>query len=149
MLRRRSREMAWKRGGSVFFLLFLVLLMKLQVSHADVGTAAQYSPPYTPTACYGYDPSQFPSSFLFAAAGEGIWDNGAACGRQYLVRCISGAYPGICDPTQMVQVRIVDLALTAKSRPSASGATIVLSNTAFKSTANPNAASVNIEYIQV
>nr|GEY93211.1 RNA-directed DNA polymerase, eukaryota, reverse transcriptase zinc-binding domain protein [Tanacetum cinerariifolium] len=31
-------------------------------------------------ACYGYDSSQFPSKNLFAAAGDRIWDNGAACG---------------------------------------------------------------------
>ncbi|KAI4376320.1 hypothetical protein MLD38_014098 [Melastoma candidum] len=144
-----ARATVAKRGGSaVLYLLFLVL-MKLRASLADVGTAAQYSPPYTPTACYGFDPSQFPSSFLFAAAGEGIWDNGAACGRQYLVRCISGPISTICDPTQMVQVRIVDLARTAKSRPSANGATIVLSNTAFKAIAKPNAIVINVEYIQV
>uniref|UniRef100_A0A7N2L7J4 Expansin-like EG45 domain-containing protein n=1 Tax=Quercus lobata TaxID=97700 RepID=A0A7N2L7J4_QUELO len=53
---------------------------------SDVGTAALYSPPYSPTACYGSDASQFPSSNLFAAAGDGIWNNGAACGRLYLVR---------------------------------------------------------------
>ncbi|KAJ1415909.1 RlpA-like domain superfamily [Sesbania bispinosa] len=27
---------------------------------------------------------------LFVAVNEGLWDNGAACGRRYRVRCISG-----------------------------------------------------------
>ncbi|KAJ6924696.1 hypothetical protein NC652_017847 [Populus alba x Populus x berolinensis] len=82
--------------------------------------------PYLPTACYGNSSSQFPSSNLFAAAGEGIWDNGAACGRQYLVRCISAAVPRTCLPDQMVQVRIVDRAQTSRSEPSSDGVTIVL-----------------------
>nr|GFB61894.1 hypothetical protein [Tanacetum cinerariifolium] len=74
----------------------------------EVGTASMYNPPYTPTACYGNDASQFPSSNLFAAAGEGIWDNGAACGRQYLVKCISAVIPRTCILGQTIQVRIVD-----------------------------------------
>ncbi|KAG6770700.1 hypothetical protein POTOM_026389 [Populus tomentosa] len=68
---------------------------------------------------------------MFAAAGEGIWDNGAACGRQYLVRCISAAVPRTCLPDQMVQVRIVDRAQTSRSGPSSDGTTIVLATPAF------------------
>ncbi|KAF8009325.1 hypothetical protein BT93_J0350 [Corymbia citriodora subsp. variegata] len=129
-------------------ILVLVVLL-LQQSNADVGTAGHYNPPYTPTACFGYDPLQFPSSFLFAAAGEGIWDNGAACGRQYWVRCISADRPKTCNPAQLVQVRIVDRALSAVSRSSSDRATIVLSKTAFEAIAKPSASSVNIEFVQV
>lgn len=93
------------------------------------------------TACFGNDASQFPTNNLFAAAGDGIWDNGASCGRQYLVRCISAATPGTCNPSQTIQIRIVDRAETSVSRPSANGATIILSNTAFGAIANPSAAS--------
>ncbi|KAH0989634.1 hypothetical protein GBA52_001117 [Prunus armeniaca] len=78
--------------------LFLFLSALFRSSQADVGSAAHYSPPYLPTACRGSDPSQFPSSNLFGSAGEGIWDNGAACGRQYLVRCISAPVLGTCVP---------------------------------------------------
>ncbi|WRX31837.1 RlpA-like protein [Theobroma cacao] len=127
------------------FLLFLSNL--LHFSHADVGTAARYSPPYLPTACYGDDQSQFPSSNLFAAAGDGIWDNGASCGRQYLVRCISASEPGTCVPDQTIQVKIVDYAPNAQSPPSAQS-TIVLSETAFSGITNIAIDSINIEFQQ-
>nr|POE60038.1 hypothetical protein CFP56_03629 [Quercus suber] len=42
------------------------------------------------TKCYGDDQDQFPSDGHFAAVSNGIWDNGAACGRRYRMRCISG-----------------------------------------------------------
>lgn len=100
------------------------------------------------TACYGSSSSHFPSSNMFAAAGEGIWDNGAACGRQYLVRCISAAVPRTCLPDQIIQVRIVDRAQTSRSRPSSNGATIVLSSTAFGTIADPSARLVNVEFQQ-
>ena len=103
---------------------------------------------YVATICYGYDASEFPSSNLFAAAGDGIWDNGASCGRQYLVRCISATQPGTCVPDQIIQVKIVDYAPTAPSAPSADGTTIVLSETAFGVIADPSAAAINIELQQ-
>lgn len=92
--------------------------------------------------------SEFPSSNLFAAAGEGIWDNGAACGRQYLVRCISAVVPMTCKVGQTIQIKIVDRALSSVSKPSKDGATMVLSTTAFGVVANASASSVNIEYQQ-
>ncbi|KAI7993244.1 EG45-like domain containing protein [Camellia lanceoleosa] len=131
--------------------LSLLLLFFVRLSHlslADVGTTASYAPPYIPTACSGNDGSQFPSSNLFAAAGEGIWDNGAACGRQYLVRCISAAAPKSYNPSQTIQVKIVDRAQTSASRPSRGGATMVLSTTAFGAIANGSPPSINIEFQQ-
>ncbi|KAL0323909.1 UNVERIFIED_CONTAM: EG45-like domain containing protein [Sesamum calycinum] len=108
----------------ILLLWFLLLLLgpELRFSLADIGTASQYTPPYIPTACYGSDMSQFPTSSLFAAAGEGIWDNGAACGRQYLVKCISAAVPKTCVEGQTIQVKIVDRAITLVSPPSRAGA---------------------------
>lgn len=103
---------------------------------------------FAATACYGSDFSQFPTSNLFAAAGEGIWDNGAACGRQYLVRCISSPVPQSCVPGQTIQIRIVDRAQTSSSRPSREGSSIVLSDTAFQTIANPAVNYLNIEYKQ-
>ncbi|KAK4600835.1 hypothetical protein RGQ29_010443 [Quercus rubra] len=134
---------------SLFVVLTFELLYLSQFSHADVGTAAHYRTPYLPTACYGNDATQFPSSNLFASAGEGIWDNGAACGRQYLVRCISAAHPRTCIPGQTIQIRIVDRALSSVSRPSRHGATIVLSKTAFRMIARPSTSYINIEFQQV
>ncbi|KAH1244826.1 EG45-like domain containing protein 2 [Glycine soja] len=108
----------------------------IHYSLADVGTAAQYGPPFLPTTCFGRDASQFPSSNMFAAAGEGIWDNGAACGRQYQVRCISAAAPRTCVPGQTIQIKIVDRAQSSVSRPSLGGTSMVLSVTAFQAIAN-------------
>ncbi|GMJ11654.1 hypothetical protein like AT4G30380 [Hibiscus trionum] len=139
-------EMSKQQHLWLFTIFFLAATF--HPSLADVGTAAQYSPPYLPTACSGDDASQFPTNNLFAAAGDGIWDNGASCGRQYLVRCISAATPGTCNPSQTIQIRIVDRAETSVSRPSTNGATIILSTTAFGAIANPSAASVNIEFQQ-
>ncbi|KAE8658265.1 MYB transcription factor MYB82 [Hibiscus syriacus] len=74
---------------------------------------------YVTTTCFGDDRTEFPSSNLFAAAGDGIWDNEASCGRQYRARCISASQPGICVTDQTIQVKIVDYALTALSPSSA------------------------------
>ncbi|KAI4344078.1 hypothetical protein L6164_011350 [Bauhinia variegata] len=118
-------------------------------SYADVGTSARYAPPYLPTTCYGGEATQFPSSNLFAAAGDGIWDNGAACGRQYLVRCVSAEQPRTCIPDQSIQVKIVDYASSAVSAASAPSTTLVLSDKAFATIANTSAALINIEFQQV
>lgn len=102
----------------------------------------------TATTCFGRDASQFPSSNMFAAAGEGIWDNGAACGRQYQVRCISAAAPRTCVPGQTIQIKIVDRAQSSVSRPSLGGTSMVLSVTAFQAIANVSASFINIEFQQ-
>merc|ERR1712071_127038 len=127
---------------------FLVSL-SFHISHGDVGTAARYSPPYLPTTCYGNDASQFPSSNLFAAAGDGIWDNGASCGRQYLVRCISASVRNTCVQDQTIQIKIVDYVGSAPSLPSLNDTTMVLSETAFGAIANSSVGSINIEFQQV
>ena len=103
---------------------------------------------YLATTCYGSDSSQFPSSNLFAAAGDGIWDNGASCGRQYQVRCISAAKPGTCIPDKTILIKIVDYAGSLVSNPSAPGTTMVLSQTGFTAIANSTALSINIEFQQ-
>ncbi|KAL8256266.1 hypothetical protein R6Q59_031333 [Mikania micrantha] len=127
---------------------FFLTSMFFHITRCEVGTASLYNPPYTPSACYGNDASQFPSSNLFAAAGEGIWDNGAACGRQYLVKCISADVPQICIPGQTIEIRIIDRAQTSVSRPTRAGTTMVLSETAFGTIAN-QIASINIEFQKV
>ncbi|EXB76280.1 hypothetical protein L484_025638 [Morus notabilis] len=126
----------------------LMISQIFRTSKGDVGSAAQYSPPYLPTNCYGAESSQFPTSNLFAAAGEGIWDNGASCGRQYQVRCISAARPGTCVPDMTILIKIVDYAGTLVSSPSSAGTTMILSQTAFGAIANSTAASINIEFQQ-
>nr|XP_016445395.1 PREDICTED: putative EG45-like domain containing protein 1 isoform X2 [Nicotiana tabacum] len=101
------------------------------------------------TECYGSDATQFPSSNFFAAAGEGIWDNGAACGRQYLISCINSVLPRACKHVETIQIKIVDRAQTALSKPTKEGTTMVLSNAALTAIADPNAPSLNIDFRQV
>ncbi|XP_073111302.1 EG45-like domain containing protein [Elaeis guineensis] len=133
----------------LLFPCLLSLAILLRCSTADVGTAAYYGPPYLPTVCYGRDPGQFPGSGLFAAAGEGIWDNGASCGRQYLVRCLSSATPNACIKNRVIQVRVVDQGTMLNSMPSRNGTTMVLSNAAFQMIASEAAQVINIEFTQV
>ncbi|KAM3711450.1 hypothetical protein ACJW30_01G109600 [Castanea mollissima] len=82
------------------FLTTLLLLCScfdiLEGALGDVGTARYYGPPYLPTKCYGDDQDQFPSDGHFAAVSNGIWDNGAACGRRYRMRCIIGEVVDFC-----------------------------------------------------
>ncbi|GKV06448.1 hypothetical protein SLE2022_266160 [Rubroshorea leprosula] len=132
-----------------FLSLLFFLTQFLHPSHGDVGTASHYSPPYFPTECYGNDASQFPSSNFFGAAGDGIWDNGAACGRQYLVRCISASEPRTCIPDRTIQIKIVDYAPSVLSQPSASGTSVILSRTAYEAVANSSVNAINIEFQQV
>ncbi|KAF8370229.1 hypothetical protein HHK36_031734 [Tetracentron sinense] len=90
----------------------------------DVGTATSYAPPYTPTKCSGNRQDQFPPGNLFVALSEGLWDNGAACGRRYRLRCISG----IDKPCKNgdIDVEVVDLC-SKKPCPS----TFLMSKDAF------------------
>ncbi|RWR97974.1 EG45-like domain-containing protein [Cinnamomum micranthum f. kanehirae] len=129
-------------------LSWLCLMALFNLSKADVGTATSYNPPYIPSACYGNDRSKFPSNNLFASAGEGIWDNGASCGRQYQVRCLSAATPNTCIAGKTVQVEIVDRAASSVSRPVKPGTVMVLNVNAYAMIANPSVSEINIEYIQ-
>ncbi|XP_059275119.1 EG45-like domain containing protein [Lycium ferocissimum] len=128
---------------------FLIFCQIFYASQADLGTASQYRPPYTPSACFGSESTQFPSSNFFAAAGEGIWDDGAACGRQYLISCISSVLPKACKSGETIQVKIVDRAQNLSSTPTRQGTTMVLSNAALAAIADSNALSLNIDFRQV
>nr|QDH43457.1 plant natriuretic peptide-like 2 [Venturia pyrina] len=91
----------------------------------DSGTGATYPPPYRPNKCYGNREDIFPGTNLFAAAGQGIWDNGGACGRIYEILCnspVEGS-DGKCTG-QTVRVRIVEGKLGYRA------ATLTLSQTA-------------------
>ncbi|GMH30710.1 hypothetical protein Nepgr_032553 [Nepenthes gracilis] len=111
----------------------------LHPCHGEFGTASKYGPPYVPTVCYGNDKSVFPSNNLFAAAGDSVWDNGAACGRRYLVRCLSAAVPRVCLNAS-IEIPILDYAGDSVR------STMVLSKTAFAKIATPKADSMNIEF---
>ncbi|KAK2661059.1 hypothetical protein Ddye_007592 [Dipteronia dyeriana] len=116
------------------------------LSHGDVGTAAQYTPPYLRKirACHCLlwklshpIPTRLP-----------VWGSQRlGMGREAVqVRCISAAVPNTCIPGATVLIRIIDRAETSVSRPSRNGATIVLSTTAFSTIANSSANLINIEF---
>lgn len=120
--------------------LFLILAILASAALADVGTAVSYDPPYTPTRCYQNDPGQFPSGNLFVAVSEGLWDNGAACGRRYRLKCLSGLNRPCTGST--IDVRVVDFC------EAPCPATMKLSNDAFAQIASPGG-RINVEYVQI
>ncbi|KAI6681466.1 hypothetical protein NL676_035347 [Syzygium grande] len=129
--------------------IIVMAALLLPQCDADVGTAGHYDPPYTPTACFGYDPLQFPSSFLFAAAGEGIWDNGAGLreailGPVHKRRPAEDLQSGPIGPGQDCgpgrQRGLPVLVGPCHHRPV---------KTAFEAIANPSASSVNVKFVQV
>ncbi|KAK9741802.1 hypothetical protein RND81_03G129500 [Saponaria officinalis] len=133
----------------VMLVALLLNMFLLHLSHALIGTAARYSAPYIPTTCYGSDQSEFPENRQFAAAGDGIWNNGAACGTQYQITCISAPPPSKCLPG-VVQVTVVDRASSVTSRASSPGAALVLSTDAFSQLVSPSSANfINVSYRQV
>nr|XP_010914875.1 EG45-like domain containing protein [Elaeis guineensis] len=124
-----------------FLFLMIGFLCFTRVS-ADVGTATSYDPPYLPTKCSGYNQDQMPGNGLFVAAGGGIWDNGAACGRKYRLRCLSGLRRP-CKGGSIV-VEVVDLC-----RNSPCPSTLVLSNKAFDAVSKIPNTKINVEYTQI
>ncbi|KAL4560207.1 hypothetical protein LXL04_032356 [Taraxacum kok-saghyz] len=107
----------------------------------EIGTASSYDPPYTPTRCNGNQPDQFPLGNLFVSVSEGLWDNGAACGRRYRLKCLSGNNKPCRGGT--IDVKVVDF---CSKRPCPS--TIVLSNDAFSSISKSQKGKINVEYVE-
>ncbi|KAH9314021.1 hypothetical protein KI387_022648 [Taxus chinensis] len=124
------------------------LVFLLHFCAADVGTATAYGPPYVPSSCYGSDRGQFPAGNRFAAANDAIWDNQAACGRKYRVRCLSGTSSEVMNPCRerSLVVKIVDYC--SSSGCDNGDATFHLSTDAFAHIAHPSARKINIEYDQ-
>ncbi|XP_060211315.1 EG45-like domain containing protein 2 [Lycium barbarum] len=94
------------------------------------------------TKCSGNRADQFPSGNLFVAVSEGLLDNGAACGRRYRLKCLSGNNRPCKEGT--IDVRVVDYC-TKRPCPS----TIVLSSDAFAEISHSHNAKINIEYVQI
>lgn len=93
------------------------------------------------TKCYGRSQEQFPPGNMFAAVSEGLWDNGAACGRKYRLTCLSGANKPCKD--QIIDVQVVD-ACSKNPCPS----NLVLSRDAFTAISRIPNAKINVEFIQ-
>ncbi|EOY29509.1 Plant natriuretic peptide A [Theobroma cacao] len=107
----------------------------------DVGTAKAYDPPYLPTKCNGYNEDQFPPGGLFAAVSDGLWDNGASCGRKYRIRCISG-------PKRPCKARSIVVEVVDRCTEDPCPATMQLSNKAFVAISKFDA-RINVEYAQI
>ncbi|CAI9098662.1 OLC1v1035347C1 [Oldenlandia corymbosa var. corymbosa] len=123
----------------VFMMIGLVTSL-VSVAYAATGTATYYTPPYVPSSCYGFQDN----GVMIAAASDVIWDNRAACGRNYQVTCTGPTNAGVPQPCRgSVIVRIVDYC------PPGCAGTIDLSQEAFALIADPAAGKVNIEYHQV
>ncbi|CAI9096673.1 OLC1v1032871C1 [Oldenlandia corymbosa var. corymbosa] len=110
----------------------------------DLGTATAYAPPYTPTRCNGNRQDQFPAGNLFVAVGEGLWDNGAACGRRYRLRCLSGNNKPCKDIDTTIDVRVVDFC-----HKSPCPSTMLMSVDAFSAISHSPRSKINIEYVQI
>ncbi|PPD78684.1 hypothetical protein GOBAR_DD24388 [Gossypium barbadense] len=107
---------------------------------AHTGTATFYTPPYVPSACNGYQKD----GVMIAAASDAIWDDGAACGRKYKVKCTGATNqsPHPCRGKKYVVVKVVDYC------PSGCEGTIDLSQEAFASIADPDAGEIKISFHQ-
>ncbi|CAM8880373.1 unnamed protein product [Rhodiola kirilowii] len=127
------------------FLLLTILaasFLRMRV-YGDIATATAYSPPYIPTKCYGYRHNQFPPGNRFVAVSEGLWDNGAACGRKYRLRCLSG--PKKACKQRTIDVTVVDLCPETEC-PSAA---LALSNKAFVSISRYHRGRIIVEYMEI
>ncbi|XP_028775431.1 EG45-like domain containing protein [Neltuma alba] len=118
----------------------LAILSLFSVASAISGTATFYTV-YVPSACYGFQDQ----GTMIAAASDPIYNNGAACGRMYRVRCTGGtnSVPNPCK-AGTVTVKVVDRCPSPGCR-----ATLDLSREAFSRIANPDAGKVNIDYVPV
>ncbi|KAM2067226.1 hypothetical protein ACFX1T_043581 [Malus domestica] len=126
----------------LFMSIVLSLLCReLRLVSSDIGTATSYGPPYIPTKCFGSRQDQFPPGNLFVAVSEGLWDNGAACGRRYRLRCLSGRNKP-CKGGATVDVKVVDLC-----RDSTCPSTVVMSTDAFAAISHSPSTRINVEYV--
>lgn len=90
----------------------------------------------TASACYG----NTQEGVMIAAAGDAIWNNGAACGKFFTVKCTGprNPVPHPCTGAS-VTVKIVDHCPGCPS-------SLDLSKEAFTKIANPVAGVINIDY---
>ncbi|XP_026657868.1 putative EG45-like domain containing protein 1 [Phoenix dactylifera] len=124
------------------FVLVVAVFLGLQSLVAATSGTATYYTVYTPSACYGNEDK----GTMIAAASDPIYDNGAACGRQYSVTCTGPTNEGVPHPCTgaSVTVTIVDRCPSPGCQ-----ATLDLSEQAFAAIADLNAGKINIEYTLV
>ncbi|KAG8372461.1 hypothetical protein BUALT_Bualt12G0068600 [Buddleja alternifolia] len=117
----------------------LIATSLISMACAIPGTATFYTT-YVPSACYGFQDQ----GTMIAAANPAIYNNGAACGRSYRIRCTGPTNQGVPQPCRNgeITVRIVDLC------PGCGADQFDLSQEAFSMIADPNAGRIQIEYNQ-
>ncbi|KAD4178041.1 hypothetical protein E3N88_28446 [Mikania micrantha] len=122
------------------FILIAIVACLVAVANATAGQATFYTPPYVPSACFGYDDY----GDMILAANYQLYNGGAVCGTRYRVTCTGGTNDGVPQPCtgSSVDVTIVDLC------PGCDPNQIDLSQEAFAMIANPDAGRINIEYNQ-
>ncbi|KAL0453800.1 UNVERIFIED_CONTAM: EG45-like domain containing protein [Sesamum latifolium] len=118
-------------------IFMLVASSLISMAYAIAGTATYYTV-YVPSACYGFQDQ----GTMIAAANSALYNNGAACGRRYRVRCTGPTNQGIPQPCRNgeITVKIVDRC------PGCGANQLDLSQQAFSSIADPNAGRIRIEY---
>ncbi|XAR66691.1 hypothetical protein NMG60_11013002 [Bertholletia excelsa] len=128
--------------GMRILMMVGIALCLTTVAYADQGTATFYTPPYVPSACYGFQDE----GTMIAAASAPIYNNGAACGKMYQITCTGGTNQGVAQPCKSgsVTVKVVDLCPSPGCQ-----ATLDLSQEAFSAIADPDAGKINIDYVEV
>nr|XP_043621710.1 EG45-like domain containing protein [Erigeron canadensis] len=122
-----------------FFLIAMVACLS-SVAHAIAGQATFYTPPYTPSSCFGFEDR----GNMILAANSGLFANRAACGTRYRVTCTgttNAVTPGCTG--RSVDVTVVDLC------PGCAGNQVDLSQEAYAVIANPDTGRINIEYNRI
>lgn len=82
--------------GFVTGLLGTLLLGMSAHAAAEVGTLSFYNRPYYPTECNIPIDTMERLTYRYVQVSEGLWDNGAVCGKTLQLRCLSG--PGSRNP---------------------------------------------------
>ncbi|KAK4415225.1 EG45-like domain containing protein [Sesamum alatum] len=118
-------------------ILALVASSLISMACAIPGSATFYTL-YLPSACYGFEDHDT----MIAAANSALFNNGAACGRSYRVRCTGPTNNGVLNPCRNdeITVRIVDGCLGCGADQ------LDLSREAFSMIADPNAGRILIDY---
>ncbi|KAJ4824333.1 hypothetical protein Tsubulata_004294 [Turnera subulata] len=120
----------------LFLCLGTLTISAFESAPQSSGTATYYTPPYLPSACYGYQDQ----GVMIAAASDAFYNNGGACGDYYQVTCVGGTNEG-CLGSGTVEVKIVD-----HCPPNSCRGTIDLSQEAFASIADPTVGVINVSF---
>ncbi|KAG0481577.1 hypothetical protein HPP92_012065 [Vanilla planifolia] len=108
------------------------------------GIAGYYKAPYITNAC-GYKLSN--ATNFFAAIGDELWDDGRSCGQILEVTCVGATNEGVkhpcIEPRLKEQVTVIDHCIGCNG---ANVADFLLSEEAFRNSADIDAGSIKVEY---